>query len=78
MIEDRREIFKKKGRRHPQWESLKKKISNIVSSRKGVHHSKIRATRFLSEKDSRNFYKSVDMLLNGGGKERTVDPVHCS
>ena len=38
MIEDRREIFKKRGRESPDWRSLKQKIKNIVKGRKKKYH----------------------------------------
>ena len=59
MIENRQEIFKKRGREFPDWRSLKKKIKSIVKGRKKKYHDFV-LDKFKQDTNPANFYRHVN------------------
>lgn len=68
MIESRRELFKNEGR-SDRWHTFKKKITDIIKTRKSKHFEELR-NKFLANKDPRSFHRCVRALLNGNGPHR--------
>ena len=61
VIGNRHKIFKKDGRKK-RWPGYKEKIKKIVKERKSKANEHIRS-KFMNEKDSKNFFKSLKCLL---------------